>query len=385
MSGWIVHRPDRPKPYLARYQPRGGRVVSKSFRNKTGKGGAEEWLRTQSVDNSRGEWVDPRRGDLTLGEWSERWLTGRRVRPSTMARDESVIRNLIVPQLGGRRLNAITPDELREWVAGLEAAGKAPATVRKAYQLAAAMIGQAVDDGRLARSPLPRRIDMPSPNTEPMRIITLAEAHHLADMIDPRSRVLVLTAVYTGLRFGELAGLRTDKVDLMRRAITVTATLSEVRGDVSLTEPKTPRSKRRVAISPNLTDELAAHIAEHGSHGWVFPAAAGGPMRRTNFRRRVWLPATVAADLEGLWFHDLRHTHAAALIAQGEHPKVIAERLGHSSIRVTMDIYGHLMPGMDADAADRLDVAWSVAAEETRTKRAPNPPVPFPRTGENPL
>jgi len=384
MSGWIVHRPDRPKPYLARYQPRGGRVVSKSFRNKTGKGGAEEWLRTQSVDNSRGEWVDPRRGDLTLGEWSERWLAGRRVRPSTMARDESVIRNLIVPHLGGRRLNAITPDELREWVAGLEADGKAPATVAKAYQLASAMIGQAVDDGRLARSPLPRRIDMPAADREPMRIVTLAEAHHLADMIDPRSRVLVLTAVYTGLRFGELAGLRTDKVDLMRRAVTVAATLSEVRGDVSLTEPKTPRSKRRVAISPNLTDELAAHIAEYGSDGWVFPAASGGPMRRTNFRRRVWLPATVAADLEGLRFHDLRHTHAAVLIAQGEHPKVIADRLGHSSIRVTMDTYGHLMPGLDADAADRLDVAWSAAAEETRTKRAPNPPVPFPRTAENP-
>jgi integrase len=381
MAGWIVHRADRPKPYLARFQPKGGRAVSKSFRTKRD---ADKWLEVQSVDKTRGEWVDPRRGELTLREWSERWLAGRRVRPATQSRDESVIRKLILPHLGDRRLNSITPDELREWVADLEAAGKAPATVAKAYQIAAAMIRLAIDDGRLARSPLPRRVGLPTPNREPMRFLTLAEVHHLADVIDPRYRVLVLAAGYTGLRFGELAGLRTDTVDLLRRAVTVTATLSDVKGRVELREPKTPRSRRRVAISPNLADELATHIGKFGSDGWVFTSPTGDPIRRTNFRRRAWIPATETAGLDGVRFHDLRHTHAAALIAQGEHPKLISERLGHSSIRVTFDVYGHLMPGMDADAADRMDDGWDAAARESRTIRAPSPITDIGRTAENP-
>ena len=94
----------------------------------------------------------------------------------------------------------------------------------------------------------------------------------------------------------------------------------------------------------------------------VFTAAMGGPIRWSGFRRRTWQPATEAVGFNGLRFHDLRHTHAALLIAAGEHPKVIQGRLGHASIGTTLDAYGHLFDGLDEAAADRLDAAWQAQA-----------------------
>jgi integrase len=90
--------------------------------------------------------------------------------------------------------------------------------------------------------------------------------------------------------------------------------------------------------------------------GLVFPTPAGEPMRRSNFARRVWAPATQAAGVDGLRFHDLRHTAVALAIQQGAHPKAIQERLGHSSVTVTLDRYGHLYEGLDGDLADGLDL-----------------------------
>jgi integrase len=289
-------------------------------------------------------------------------------------RDESYIRNLVLPHLGDRPLNRITPDEIREWIAILEAAGKAPATTRKAYQILGSIVAQAVDDGHLAKSPLPRRPGLPSVERREMKILTVDEVHALAETIDPRYRAMVLTAAYVGLRPGETAGLKIESVDLLRASLTVSGTLSEIRGEVLLGPPKTKRSARTLAISRSLAQEIGEHIGHYASKdGWIFPSPKGSALRWSNFRRRVWLPAVAAAGLEPLRLHDLRHTHAAWLIAQGEHAKVISERLGHSSITVTFDVYGHLMPGMDEEVAERLDHAWQRASrDETRTRRAPS-------------
>ena len=122
--------------------------------------------------------------------------------------------------------------------------------------------------------------------------------------------------------------------------------LVEVSGRLHVEEPKTSASRRTVAIPAWLGEELAFHLAGHDTQ-YVFTAPRGGPLRRSGFRFRVWVPATVRADLEGLRFHDLRHTHAAWLVGAGEHPKVIQARLGHASISTTLDRYGHLMDGLE--------------------------------------
>ena len=117
-----------------------------------------------------------------------------------------------------------------------------------------------------------------------------------------------------------------------------------------------------MSVPSFIVDELARHLAVYADDsGLVFGAPEGGPIRRTNFRRRTWLPAIRASVGEPCTFHSLRHSHAALLIAQGEHPKVIQERLGHASIKTTLDTYGHLFDGLDEAAADRLDETWRVS------------------------
>lgn len=166
-----------------------------------------------------------------------------------------------------------------------------------------------------------------------------------------------------------LPGLRAHRLDLLRRTLTIAEALSEVRGEVRLAPPKTVAARRQLALPKFLTKELAGHLAEWppGSDGFVFPAPQGGPLLRRNFRRRTWLPAVRASVGLPMRFHDLRHTHAAMLIAQGVHPKVIQNRLGHSSIKITLDTYGHLFEGLDEAAAERLDAAFGRATADLPT------------------
>ena len=128
---------------------------------------------------------------------------------------------------------------------------------------------------------------------------------------------------------------------------------------VNVGPPKTSKSIRTVALPRSITQRLVDHIAaldEKDAPAWLFPAPEGGPIRRTSWTRRVWKPALAAADLDqSLGTHTLRRSQVALLIAQGELPKVIADRLGHASVRTVLDVYGHLYEGADQDAAERLE------------------------------
>jgi len=362
VSAWIVHRPDRRLPWLARFGPRGSRAVSKSFERQ---GDAKTWLAEQVTNQARGEFIDPRGSKLTVSQWAEVWSRGRRVAASTRARDGSIINSLILPYFGKRPLGKVTSAHLRAWIADLVETGKAPATIAKAYQLLGAMLELAVRDGRLVRSPA-RHVELPGVSRTEMQFLEAGQVAALAGAIDPRYRVLVLTAAYTGMRFGELAGLKVDALDLLRGRLVVSRSVNEVRGRLVIGETKTPAGRRTVALPRFLGEALAAHLAGvKDPDGWVFPAPEGGPLRRNGFRSRFWLPAVKAASLPGLRFHDLRHTHAAFLIGAGEHPKMIQTRMGHSSIKTTLDTYGHLFAGLDQAAAERLDQLGSAAAAVT--------------------
>ena len=314
------------------------------------------------ADKLRGDWSDPRLAKVTFGDWYARWEATRlHLRRSTRARDESVARNLILPHLASAPLGSVHPVSIRSWVAGLASEGYAPSTIQKAYQLTSAALEEAVEDGLIPRSPA-RAVKLPRQPDRVMRFLSVDEIDALAHAIDPRHRVLVLAAAYTGLRFGELAALTNESVHFLRRRLTVERTLTEVRGELQLTEPKTRASRRTLQLPAALVDEMAVHISQRTiPSDLIFTSAEGGPMRRTNFRRRYWIPAVLASVGEPCRFHDLRHTHAALLIAQGEHPKVIQERLGHASIRTTLDTYGHLLEGLDEAAAERLDEAFRSA------------------------
>jgi integrase len=157
------------------------------------------------------------------------------------------------------------------------------------------------------------------------------------------------------MRWGELAGLRVDRLDLLRRRLHVTQTLVDVRGQLSFGEPKSAQSRRYISLPPTLVTALAAHLEGHRSE-LVFTSEEGDPLRRSNFYRRVWQPACEEAGLTPPpRFHYLRHSHVAMLIAAGVPMKAIQHRLGHRSIVMTMYVYGHLLPDIDEKLLEGLE------------------------------
>jgi integrase len=326
------------------------------------------------VSQAKGEWVDPSLGRLTFEDWTVRWAaTVVDLRRTTLERDLSMVRNHLVPRFGPAPLAKIQPADVRAWVAEMTATGKhSPATVRKAGQIMGKVMAAAVADGLIARSPCDG-VKLPAEGTREMRFLSPAEVHTLAVATAEHYRTLVVTAAYLGLRWGELVGLRTERVDLLRRQVSVVEQITEVSGVLEVGPPKTTAGRRTVAVPSFLAELLGEQMADRAEPGGLmFPAFEGGPMRRSNFTRRAWRTATRGADLEGLRFHDLRHTAVALAIGQGAHPKAIQERMGHSSITTTLDRYGHLFPALDETIADGLDETWrgSLAASP-RPERGP--------------
>jgi len=340
--------------YRVRYRDPSGRDREKWF---TKKADADRYAAGVKADIDRGDYINPQAGKITLGEWITRHEAARLGRrPSTVARDESIINTHILPAFGHRQVKSIQPVEIRAWVANLAAKGLAPATVRKVHQLLSSALEAAYQDGLIRANPA-RRVDLPALEHREMRALSPTEMDTVAKAIEPRYRALVLTAAYTGCRFGELAALRVGRLDLLHRTLRVEETAIEVKGVLHYGPPKTKASVRAVALPKTLVDELARHLATYppGEQGLVFTGSDGGPLRAANFRHRYWAPAIRASVGGPCRFHDLRHSHAALLIASGQHPKVIQGRLGHASIRTSLDCYGHLLQGLDEAAADALD------------------------------
>jgi len=190
-----------------------------------------------------------------------------------------------------------------------------------------------------------------------MRVATVAQVAALAEAIHPRFRALVLVAAYAGLRWGELVGLRVKRVDLLHGRITVAEQVTEIDGHFTWGPPKTEAGRRTVTLPAVAAEALAEHLSAYsqpGPDGLVFTSTEGGLLRRSNFNRRVWRPATRAVGLEGLRFHDLRHTSATLSIAAGASTRELMARLGHSSSAAALR-YQHVMAGRDAAIAAALD------------------------------
>lgn len=176
-------------------------------------------------------------------------------------------------------------------------------------------------------------------------------------------RLIVLFLAYTGLRWGELAGLRVGRLDLMRRRAAIVETYVVVDGHVQPSDPKN-LERRDVPLARFLIDDLAAHVAGMHSEALVFGGEkAGAPMRSRTFQRAVFDEAATAVGLEGLTPHSLRHTAASLAIAAGADVKVVQQMLGHKSATMTLDLYGHLFPDRLDTVADAMDAARTLALD----------------------
>jgi integrase len=367
----ITKRPDGK--WRARHRGPDGRERARHFARKTD---AERWLATQGADVARGEWVDPALGRMTFGDWAQRWEAGLSdLRPTTKALNLGVLANHLLPRFGGWSLAQITTSDVKAMVADDLARGYSNSAVRRHVIVLRTILDAAVVEGRIKRNPC-QGVKLPPESSRPMRFLEPGEVAQLGDAIRPAHyRTLIFTAAYVGLRWGELAGLRVERVDPLRRTIQVVEQLVEVGGKVEFGPPKTKAGRRTVTMPATVAEMLGEHMASPAvrASGLVFPTVSGQLMRRANFRK-VWLRAVTNAGfsggpLGGLVFHELRHTAAALAIAQGAHPLAIRDRLGHSSITVTMDTYGGLFPSLDEAIAEGLDgVLRQSLADESRTK-----------------
>jgi integrase len=341
--------------WRARYRTPDGRERSKTFDRRAD---AERWLAGVTVSKAAGDWIDPELGKRTFASWAEEWSAGIvDVRPSTRDRNVRIVQVHLIPRFGPVPLGRITNPMVRTFIADMLAAGThAPATVRKIGQVLTQVLRGAVEAGLIARSPCDG-VRLPPERRRQMRFLTAAQVADLAEVAGPETATLIYTAAYTGMRWGELAGLRVERVNLLRRSIAVVEQLNELSGHFAWGEPKTNAGRRSVSVPAALASMLEGQLTrpEVIRSGLVFPTPLGEPMRRSNFARRVWAPATRAIGVEGLRFHDLRHTAVALAISQGAHPKALQERLGHSSVTVTLDRYGHLYEGLDGQIAASLD------------------------------
>jgi integrase len=384
MASIVKRETTRGMRYDVRYRLPNGQVRTATHRTKKD---AERFAVTTEADKHRGNLIDPRHGQLTFADWWEKCRTTTvDLRPSTLARDESYYRNHLEPTFGATALAAIDHTAVKAWVAKLSASDLAPATVVKAAQIMGKTMGAAVDAGMIQNDPT-ARVKLPKVEHAEMRFLTPDEVATLADAMHKRYRALVLTGAYCGLRFGELAGLKVDRVDLLHRRIEVLEIVVEVNGTHYTGPPKTRAGRRSVPVPKVVADALTEHL-KTVSGEYVFAAPAGGPLRASLFRRRFWQPACVSAGVGamvpvdpddeesakryvGLRLHDLRHTAVAFWIAAGASPKETAARAGHASVVTVLDRYGHLLPGHEDKVNDALDLMASAAkATPSATVRA---------------
>ncbi|MGH2827770.1 MAG: tyrosine-type recombinase/integrase [Actinomycetota bacterium] len=336
----------------------------KSFRKEKD---AKLHLAKQLLDIERGEWIDPKVGRTRFAVYAAGWFASTsHLAPGTRLNVEGRLRNHIIPAFGEAPMSAIRPEHVREWVAHLQSRGLAPATLIAAYRVFAKIMRTAEVDRVITRSPC-IGIDLPRDTAhQEMRFLDPDEIGRLADEIADRYSAMIVMAAYTGLRWGELVALKVDRLNLLRGSVDVRESMAEINGHLHVGSTKTG-ARRSVSLPKFLMRILSEHIGNYPSpQSFVFSAAEGGPLRRT-FYRRHFKPAVARAGLDpGLRFHDLRHTCASLLIAQGAHPKEIQERLGHSTIRLTFDRYGHLLPSLDERLRDGLEEAFQTAQSAPR-------------------
>jgi integrase len=376
--------------YDVRLRDPDGRPYKRTFRTRRE---AEQFEASQRVDQARGTWIDPRGAALRLDEWATHWLeTDAAKSPGTRATDRSVLRSAILPTFGSRTLGSIAPADVQRVVADWAASCKAR-TVRRRYAVLAALFNAAVTADLIARSPC-RGVKLPK--VEPARghILDAAELANLHAELPARYRPMATIGAILGLRFGEVAALRVGRIDLGRRVLHVEESLGEAGGHLFAKAPKTRAGRRTMPIPDALADELQRHFALCGLEGaapdtLVFQGPAGGPLRRSHFRSRVWEPACRRAGLDGLGFHDLRRTNATWLVAGGTTIRDAQELLGHDDPRMLLGVYARATADGKRTAVERLSAALTAVPEPPRPSPAADGcamDVPWnPRTAEEPI
>ena len=321
-----------------------------------------------------GAYVEPSK--VSLSSFMREWLEAARVslRLSTWQSYRTNVEAYVIPRLGTTPLQAVTPAMLNNLYADLLASGRArqpgplsARTVRYTHTIIRKALATAVQWDRLTRNPA-EQATAPRHHTPKMTCWTAEELRtFLKHVEDDRLYAAWVLAATTGLRRGELLGLRWQDVDLdalPHGRIAITQALLAVRNRLSFSEPKTRSSRRSVALDQWTQQALQVHRAcqreermETGiraNNDLVFTREDGEPLHPDLFSRDAFQRHARAAGLPRIRFHDLRHSYATLALQAGVPAKVVSDRLGHSTISITLDTYSHVLPGLQEDAAEKV-------------------------------
>jgi integrase len=291
-----------------------------------------------TVEQFLGRWLEAKQGTVTLGTWR---------------RYEELVRLHVNPRIGKRRLARLKPDQLQSFYTELQA-NRSPATVLKVHRMLHSAFKLAVRWDAMPQNITELVLAPPTRQRHEFDTFTAEQARSLLKAVQgDRLEALYVLAITTGMRQGELLGLRWQDVDLERRRLQLVRQLKT-------------RQSRRAVVLPELAatalvdhrDRQAAEREQQGAgweeHDLVFPNTVGGPLDPHNLRQRSFFPLLIRAGLPRIRFHDLRHSCATLLLSEGVHPKIVSDLLGHSQIGITLDLYSHVTATMQAVAAEAM-------------------------------
>ncbi|MFF2959644.1 tyrosine-type recombinase/integrase [Streptomyces sp. NPDC057963] len=337
--------------WRARYRDLDGKEHARRFERKLD---AQRWLDEVTASIVTGQYVDPRAGRITFEKYAKKWEESLIASEAGERITDNALRLHLVPALGSRAMAAIRRNDIQVLFKNLsELLG--PGSVRNVYDVLVRVMTAAVEDKVIASSPC-RRITLPPTSDEEVTPPTVAQVEAMARVMPPYIRAAIVTLAGSGLRIGELLGLKVSDVDF--KAGTIRVERQRLQSG-KIGPPKTAKSRRAVPVGEVVTDALLAHLAARPSKEWLFTMEEGKPLNYRRWktewscaRKALQAAENGAAEREGravelphMVTHDLRHFYASALIAGGASVKQVQLVLGHASAVITLRIYAHLWPG----------------------------------------
>jgi integrase len=342
------------------FSPRDGKKIYKTFAREPE---ARSWRAQTKHALDRGSLRAP--SGKTVREAAATWLegaergeirsrSGQKYKASTLRGYRQSLDDRILPLLGSRALNSVTAADLQQIVDDWQVEGQAPATIRNSLKPLQAIYRRARRREGVPINPT-HDLELPAPDPSEVQILAPKVAAGLLRALPIEDRAIWGTALYAGLRYGELRALRWGAVDFAGGKLWVRESWDPITGSIA---PKTRTSKRSTPM-PSLLRRLLTEWRERGggtgADRMLFARRDGSPFHAASLYRRADLAWARAGIDERLRLHQARHTYASFMIAAGVNAKALSVFMGHSSIKVTYDLYGHLLPGSEAEAAALLD------------------------------
>lgn len=353
--------------YRARYVDNDNREHSKAFALKRD---AQKWLDSEiTAKFATGTYVEPSAGRVTVSSVYQSWSSAQsHVSAKVKATRRSAWSRHVEPQWASTLVADVRPSAVRAWVASMHDEGSSAATIENAFGVLRQVMGAAVEDNRIARNPC-EGVKLPKRNHSDRGYLSHQQVVALASSVERQGEVVRFLA-YTGLRWSEMAALRVQDFDMLRRRVNVSRSVTESGGLVW----STPKSweRRSVPFPASLCDDLAALMVGKGRDDLVFTDSRGGVLRNSNWRNRVFRPAVLKCQATDPTFptitpHGLRHTAASLAVSAHANVKAVQRMLGHAKASMTLDTYADLFDEDLDEVADRLDSAIRSTADGLRT------------------